>query len=240
MHFKTTFTIAALALSLGLAAGCRPAHAQAALKIADTAHPITFMLVSSSDHIAGLTGATPLVYVSKNGGTAAVPAGTVSEVDSVHSPGLYKLVPTSADTGTGGSLHLYASAAGADPADRDVQIVAYDPFDANLLGLTGVGTLANQTSAASAIAALPTASTIAAAVAGITVDTGVNLKQATALMQAALTGKYAVAALNTTAHTQVTTYYRADGTTAICTSTVTYGSNNLTVVGRTTIWSNLP
>ena len=65
---------------------------------------ITFLMVSSSNHIDGVTGLTPAVEISKNGGVFAAPAGAVSEV----AHGIYKLTPTAADTNTPGSLFLHA------------------------------------------------------------------------------------------------------------------------------------
>jgi hypothetical protein len=44
--------------------------------------------------------------------------------------GVYKLTATSADTNTPGSLFLHASAAGADPSDRECLVVSVDPYDA--------------------------------------------------------------------------------------------------------------
>ena len=92
---------------------------------------IPFLMVSSADHIAGATGLAPTVVISKNGGAFAAPAGTVTEVGN----GWYKLAPAAADTNTPGSLVLHATAAGADPTDRECVVVAVDPYDASAGGL---------------------------------------------------------------------------------------------------------
>lgn len=72
-----------------------------------------FLLVSSSDHITGLTGVTPTVVISKGGAPFAAPAGTVSEVGD----GWYVVAYTTADTSVSGDLVLHATAPGADPTD---------------------------------------------------------------------------------------------------------------------------
>ena len=87
---------------------------------------IPFLMVSSADHIAGATGLAPTVEICKDGGGFGAPAGVVSEL----AHGWYKLTPAAADTNTTGALLLHASAAGADPSDKEVLVVAVDPYDA--------------------------------------------------------------------------------------------------------------
>jgi hypothetical protein len=87
--------------------------------------PILFFLTAAADHIAGITGASPSVAISKNGAAFVAPAGAVSEVGD----GWYKLTPAGADVATNGVLVLHAGAAGADPADVKCQVVAFDPYD---------------------------------------------------------------------------------------------------------------
>lgn len=84
----------------------------------DTTRVIEFLLVDSTDHVTGKTGATPVVKLSKNGAAGVAPVGVVSEVDATNHPGLYKLTPTAADVGTLGPLALHASATGCDPTDE--------------------------------------------------------------------------------------------------------------------------
>lgn len=76
-------------------------------------HALVFYLVSSVDHVAGLTGATPTVTISKNGGAFAAPAGAVSELGN----GWYQTAADSADVNMLGPLILHAEASGADPCD---------------------------------------------------------------------------------------------------------------------------
>lgn len=94
---------------------------------------LLFYLVQSSDHITGLTGASPTVTLSKNGAAFASPSGAVTEISS----GWYKVAGNATDTGTLGPLALHATAASADPCDILVaNIVSYNPQDAVHLGLT--------------------------------------------------------------------------------------------------------
>lgn len=104
------------------------------LKQAQTAQPLIFLLVDSTDHITGKTGLSPTVTLSKSGGAFASPAGAVSEIGS----GWYKVAGNATDTGTLGPLLLHASAAGADPVDVVFEIVAYDPQSATNLGLSDI------------------------------------------------------------------------------------------------------
>jgi hypothetical protein len=85
---------------------------------ASTTEPFLFLLVSSADHITPVTGATPVVTISKNGGAFATPAGTVSEVGN----GWYKIAGNAADSDTLGPLLLHAEATGADPCDEQYDI----------------------------------------------------------------------------------------------------------------------
>jgi len=99
-----------------------------------TQSSLVFLLVQSADHISGLTGATPTVTLSKNGGAFASPAGAVTEISN----GWYKVAGNATDTNTLGPLVLHADATGADPCDLIVaMVVAYNPQNANL-GLTNV------------------------------------------------------------------------------------------------------
>lgn len=94
--------------------------------------PLEFLMVLSSDHITPATGLAPTVLIGKNGGVFAPPAGAVSEISN----GWYKVAPNATDSNTYGPIKLHASAATADPTDRDPwQVVAYDPNDPNALGI---------------------------------------------------------------------------------------------------------
>ena len=91
-----------------------------------TAYPRSFLMVQSSDHVTGLTGATVSVALSKAGAAFAAAAGTVSEIGN----GFYKIALTTADTGTLGDLAFHCTATGADPTDFIDQVAA------NVLGDT--------------------------------------------------------------------------------------------------------
>lgn len=85
-----------------------------------TSHPILFFMADTSDHITGLTGLTPTVTLSKNGGSFAAAEGAVSEVGN----GWYALAGNATDRNTEGALIIHATAAGADPFDMDYEIDA--------------------------------------------------------------------------------------------------------------------
>jgi hypothetical protein len=88
-----------------------------------TGWALAFFLTDSSDHIAGKTGASPTVTISKNGGAFGSPAGAVTEVAN----GWYKVAGNATDTGTLGPLILHATASGADPCDVLYEVVAVNP-----------------------------------------------------------------------------------------------------------------
>lgn len=79
---------------------------------------VVFLLVDSTSHVTGITGATPAVKISKNGGAGATATGSVTAVDATNNPGWYKLTLTTTETNTLGDLVLSATATGADPTDR--------------------------------------------------------------------------------------------------------------------------
>lgn len=103
-------------------------------KQSDTAYPLFFFMVDSSDHITGKTGLTPTVTVSKNGAAFGGISGAVTEVGL----GLYKIAGNATDSNTVGELWIHATGTGADPTDTSYTIVAYDPFDSVRLGLTAL------------------------------------------------------------------------------------------------------
>lgn len=103
-------------------------------QLGSSSHPVPFLLVSDSDHSTGVTGLSPTVTISKDGGAFAAPAGAVSEIGD----GWYKLAANATDRDTLGDCLLHATGTGADPTDAVFTIVAYDPFDAVRLGLTAL------------------------------------------------------------------------------------------------------
>jgi hypothetical protein len=317
-----------LLLLLALTAPCR-----ADLIKQSAAYQRTVLMTSSSDHVTGATGLALTVTLSKAGAAYASIVPTVTELGA----GVYTIALATGNTGTLGALDMHVTATGADPADTHDQIVAFDPNDASLLGLTGVATAATQATnvstlssnqaailgrlgtptgasidadiltrlaasaytaplvgstppawytqtgdgyglivsllngghtafTAPALANAPTGgggggsvtvagyatgqdpatllassfAAIPAAILGATVDGTLTVKQILALQQAVNSGKYAVGNLNTTAHTKTFTYYRADNTTVLATSVVTYDTSNANVVSRAVTFSNLP
>lgn len=87
-------------------------------------YPIPFFMSDSSDHMTGKLSLTPVVTLSKNGGTFESALGSVVEIGN----GWYKLVGNSTDRNTLGSLIIHAEASGSDTFDIDYYIVSYDPF----------------------------------------------------------------------------------------------------------------
>jgi hypothetical protein len=108
------------------------APGQALRQQGTSTHPICFLMVSSTDHVAAVTGLTPTVTISKDGGAFASPVGAVSEIGN----GWYALAGNATDRNTLGAFLLHATGTGADPADVRLEIVAYDPFDSAGLGLS--------------------------------------------------------------------------------------------------------
>ena len=94
-------------------------------QINSTNYPIQFLMTNPADHVTGVAGLVPVVQISKNGGAFAAAAGAVSEIGN----GIYSLAGNANDRDTIGELVLYATAGGADPMYKIVDIVDYNPFD---------------------------------------------------------------------------------------------------------------
>jgi hypothetical protein len=110
------------------------------LQKSSTARPLLFLLISSTDHLTGLTGATPTVTISKSGAAFASPSGTVSEIAN----GWYEVAGNATDTNTTGPLLLHATATGSDPLDDRFEVVIFNPDTNGTNGLTTVGTGSGQ------------------------------------------------------------------------------------------------
>lgn len=85
-----------------------------------TTYTRAFLLVQSSDHVTGLTGASATVTISKAGGSFASAGGTVTEIAN----GWYKIALTTTDTSTLGDLAYHVSASSADPTDFVDQVTS--------------------------------------------------------------------------------------------------------------------
>jgi hypothetical protein len=109
------------------------------LKQSQTTVHIPFLMVQSSDHVTGLTGASPTVTLSKNCAAFGAASGAVTEISS----GWYKLAANATDMNTLGALLLHATATNADPLDDRHEVVAFDPLDAVRLGLTALPNVAS-------------------------------------------------------------------------------------------------
>jgi hypothetical protein len=94
------------------------------------------LMVSSTDHIAGVAGATLTLTASKAGGAF----GSISPTVVDRGNGWYSVALTGAHLDTLGDFALHATAASCDPSDPLIEVVAYDPGDAAGLGLSRVDT----------------------------------------------------------------------------------------------------
>jgi hypothetical protein len=91
-----------------------------AFVVQNTTFNQTFILVSSSDHVTPLTGASPTVLISKNASGFTIPVGAITEIGD----GWYNVALAPADTNTVGVLSFHITATGGDPTDFSDQIVA--------------------------------------------------------------------------------------------------------------------
>lgn len=103
-----------------------------------TNQDLYFFMKDSSDHVTGKSGLSPTVKIKPYGQSAGAPAGAVSQVDATNLPGWYKAAANATDNAFLGPLLLYATSAGADPVAEEFMVVAFNPLDAALLGMTGI------------------------------------------------------------------------------------------------------
>lgn len=194
-----------------------------------TAEPIVFLMVDSTDHVTAKTGLSPTVVISKNGGAFGAPAGAVTEL----SLGWYVIAADAADTDTLGPLIVHASATGADPVDLLYQVVkqnrrvaSMDLVLAKTTNLTGLNDIA-----ATAIVSAGAIQTLAGHVVGVdSVETlATDAIDADSLATDAVAE--IVAGLNGTGARTVTITVN-DGTTALESATVrmTKGAESYTQV----------
>ena len=132
------------------------AHADLIKQNASGGYTRTFLMTDSANPALGKTGLTVAVKLRKVGGTYTASTNAATEVDSTNDPGRYQVVLTATEVNTLGLLDYAFAATGANPDGAHDQIVGFDPSDSSLLGLTGVGTLANQTSILTATTAINT------------------------------------------------------------------------------------
>ena len=136
-HATEGYGMKYLAIIVGiLVVLCVPAFASNEVLVSSTEMPLIFNLVSSTDHVTPLTGATATVVISKNGASFGSPSGSVSEIGD----GWYEVAANATDTGTKGVLIVHATATGADASDTRYLVVAYDPLTTGAGGVVTVGT----------------------------------------------------------------------------------------------------
>jgi PKD repeat protein len=100
-------------LPILLLLACSRVDASGLLFLKSTSSTVSFRMVDSSDHRTGKTGLSPAVSLLKSG-VSSTCLGTVSEVDAINFPGIYRLVLAAEDTDTTGELYIYVAASGAD------------------------------------------------------------------------------------------------------------------------------
>ena len=97
-------------------------------KQGSTGYPFQFFMAGAADHITGMTGLTPTVLLSKNGGAFGAAAGVVTEVGF----GWYALAGNATDRNTLGGCVIHATATGCDSFDGKFSVTPWDPYDINL------------------------------------------------------------------------------------------------------------
>jgi hypothetical protein len=152
--FRSLFRGFTLLPILALIALAFPARAQFVIQ-SGTAYTITLPdLIDNGGgggtaHISGLTGQTGMVYLTRITGssgaiTKAASTNNISEVDSVNAPGQYTLTLTSTELGALGTIRGYYKSANSDPLSFSIRVVAFNPDDANALGLANVSAANNR------------------------------------------------------------------------------------------------
>lgn len=99
-----------------------------ARQVSSTSYPITFKLRSVVDGETAVSGLSPTVTISKNGGAFAAAAGAVAEIGST---GVYTLAGNATDRNTLGELRVKATGAGAHNFNEAYSITTDDPFAAS-------------------------------------------------------------------------------------------------------------
>lgn len=92
------------------------------IPVGSTAYPLLFFMYADDGSGAGVTGLSPTVTISKNGGSYNSPAGAVSQVAN----GLYKVAGNATDTDTKGVIWLKATGTGALPFNYPVATIVFD------------------------------------------------------------------------------------------------------------------
>jgi hypothetical protein len=184
-----------------------------------TNFPIPFLMVNALDHQTGMTGLTPTVTISKNGGAFAAPSGTVTEIGN----GWYVIAGNAADRDTIGDLIIHATATGADPLDGRLTIVPWNPFDGAALGLTRLNATITSRLALADYSVPPAITDIVTAIfakSGLTAGGSATFADILKILYAIARGK-----ATHDLQTGTTTYTDDDGTTVIHQATMSQADN---------------
>lgn len=100
-----------------------------------TAITLKVFMADSTDHVSGKTGLTLSCYLSKNGETSFA---SISPAQTGIGYGWYNVTLTASHINTYGPTALHITGSGADPTDILLNVVGYDPYDAESLGLENI------------------------------------------------------------------------------------------------------
>ena len=191
MTIKRLLPLAALLACLPLT----PARALEQFIKSGAAEPIPVFVTDASGNPVTGAGTALTVTVRKPGASAYVAAsGSIAEDGN----GVYDYTPTSAETTLTASknillVHAVVTATATSFGDASAQIVAFDPTDASLLGLTGVATAATQSANSGTLATVSTNAATAAT------QSTTAATQATSAATSSAANSTAIAALPTAA-----------------------------------------
>lgn len=154
---------------------------------------IPVWLVDVTDGISPVTAVTGSPYISKNGTSPSPTTNTIVEVDATNMPGLYYIELTTVEADTFGTVLLSFKVPATARWDGNAHIVAFDPYDANGLGLTYVDAAVSSRAIPGDAMALTTAErpTLINALFDLTdgVEVGFTLRQTLRLIAAVLCGR---------------------------------------------------
>ena len=93
-----------------------------------------FRLVSSTDGMTPITGATGTGFLSKNGAAAVATTNSIVEIDAGDTPGRYYIELTQAELDTVGIYQVTYDNGSSLPSGYDAMVIPDNPFSAALTG----------------------------------------------------------------------------------------------------------
>jgi hypothetical protein len=113
-----------------------------------------FLMVQTADHISGITGASPVVKLSKAGATGVTAINSpATQVDATNLPGVYQILISGGDANVLGDLAYNITATGADPTTfiDQVQAQVFTDLSMNASGQVLVASNLKQNTAFTAL-----------------------------------------------------------------------------------------